>query len=120
MEFAHIDRTCRLSSRSLTITILLLCLPIAVQSGVSPAQSRPSEWAFNSTIPLGTDLLVLQPSAWAHEGRGKRMRFPIEHYYHLGGANHFDLLNHPAIVGQMRRCLASPRALPAGEGNFRH
>ncbi len=60
------------------------------------------------------DLLVLQPSAWAHEGRGKRMRFPIEHYYHVGGANHFDLLNHPAIFGQMRRCLASQRALPAG------
>lgn len=62
MEFAHTDRTCRRSSRSLTITILLLCLAITVQSGVSPAQSRPSEWAFNSTIPLGTDLLVLQPS----------------------------------------------------------
>jgi pimeloyl-ACP methyl ester carboxylesterase len=59
------------------------------------------------------DLLVLQPSAWAHEGRGKRMRFPIEHYHHLGGANHFDLLNHPAIYAQMRRCLASQRALPA-------
>ncbi|MBV9604844.1 MAG: alpha/beta fold hydrolase [Solirubrobacterales bacterium] len=58
------------------------------------------------------DLLVLQPSAWASEGRGKRMRFPIEHYYHLGGANHFDLLNHPAIFDQMRRCLASQRALP--------
>jgi pimeloyl-ACP methyl ester carboxylesterase len=59
------------------------------------------------------DLLVLQPSAWAHEGRGKRLRFPIEHYYHLGGANHFDLLNHPAIFDQMRRCLVSQRALPA-------
>lgn len=59
------------------------------------------------------DLLVLQPSAWASEGRGKRMQFPIEHYYHLGKANHFDLLNHPAIFDQMRRCLASQRALPA-------
>ena len=59
------------------------------------------------------DLLVLRPSAWAHEGRGKRMRFPIEHYHHLGGANHFDLLNHPAIYAQMRRCLGSQRALPA-------
>jgi len=59
------------------------------------------------------DLLVLQPSAWAHAGRGKRMRFPIEHYHHLGGANHFGLLNHPAIYAQMRRCLASQRALPA-------
>ena len=54
------------------------------------------------------DLLVLQPSAWAHEGRGKRLRFPIEHYYHVGGANHFDLLNHPAIYEQIRRWLAPP------------
>ncbi len=59
------------------------------------------------------DLLVLQPSAWAHPGRNKRMQFPIEHYHHLGGANHFDLLNHPAIYDQMRRCLGSQRALPA-------
>ncbi len=59
------------------------------------------------------DLLVLRPSAWAHPGRGQRMEFPIEHYYHLGKANHFDLLNHPAIFEQMRRCLQSPRALTA-------
>lgn len=62
MEFAHTDRICRLSSRSLKIAILLLCIPIAAQSGVGSAQSLPTEWAFNSTIPLGTDLLVLQPS----------------------------------------------------------
>jgi pimeloyl-ACP methyl ester carboxylesterase len=59
------------------------------------------------------DLLVLQPSAWAQEGRSRRLQFPIEHYHHLGGANHFDLLNHPAIFAQMRRCLGSQRALPA-------
>ena len=59
------------------------------------------------------DLLVLQPSAWAHPGRGTRMRFPIEHYFHLGGASHFDLLNHPAIYAQIRRCVRSQRALPA-------
>ena len=59
------------------------------------------------------DLLVLQRSAWAHPGRGKRLQFPIEHYHHLGGANHFDLLNHPAIYAQMRRCLGSQRVLPA-------
>ena len=59
------------------------------------------------------DLLVLQPSAWAHPGRGQRTQFPIEHYYHLGKANHFDLLNHPAIFDQIRRCLKSQRALAA-------
>jgi len=61
------------------------------------------------------DLLVLRPSAWAHPGRGKRLSFPVEHYFHLGGANHFDLLNHPAIYAQIRRCVQSQRALPAPE-----
>ena len=56
---------------------------------------------------------MVQPSAWAHPGRGKRLQFPIEHYHHLGGANHFDLLNHPAIYAQIRRCVRSQRALPA-------
>ena len=59
------------------------------------------------------DLLVLQPSAWAQAARGERLRFPIEHYHHLGGASHFDLLGHPAIYAQMRRCLQSQPALPA-------
>lgn len=60
------------------------------------------------------DLLVLQPSAWAQPARGTRLRFPVEHYHHLGRANHFDLLNHPAIYAQMRRCLSSQPALPRG------
>jgi triacylglycerol esterase/lipase EstA (alpha/beta hydrolase family) len=59
------------------------------------------------------DLLVLQPSAWGQEGRGKRLLFGIEHYHHLGGAHHFHLLNHPAVYAQIRRCLSSQRALPA-------
>jgi pimeloyl-ACP methyl ester carboxylesterase len=58
------------------------------------------------------DLLVLRASAWSHQ-RGQRLRFPIEHYSHLGGANHFELLNHPAIYRQIRRWMAPRRALPA-------
>lgn len=58
------------------------------------------------------DLLVLRASAWSHQ-RGQRLRFPIEHYSHLGGTNHFELLNHPAIYRQIRRWMAPRRALPA-------
>jgi pimeloyl-ACP methyl ester carboxylesterase len=58
------------------------------------------------------DLLVLRPSAWSH-GRGERVRFPVEQYSHLGGGTHFDLLNHPAIYGQIKRWLTAGRALPA-------
>ncbi len=59
------------------------------------------------------DLLVLPASAWAHGGRGHKLQFPVEHYSHLGGANHFDLLNHPAIYDQIRRWLTGRPALPA-------
>jgi pimeloyl-ACP methyl ester carboxylesterase len=57
------------------------------------------------------DMLVLRASAWSHQ-RGQRLRFPIEHYSHLGGANHFELLNHPAIYRQLRRWMAPRPALP--------
>jgi pimeloyl-ACP methyl ester carboxylesterase len=63
------------------------------------------------------DLLVLQASAWAHQ-RGQRLRFPVEHYTHFGGLNHFELLNHPAIYRQIRRSLAPRRALPAPRGGL--
>src|SRR5205085_2785045 len=57
------------------------------------------------------DLLVLKASAWSQR-RGELLRFAVEHYSHLGGANHFDLLNHPAIYAQIRRWMAPRRALP--------
>jgi pimeloyl-ACP methyl ester carboxylesterase len=59
------------------------------------------------------DLLVLPASAWSHGGRGERMQFPVDHYSHLGGANHLQLLNHPAIYEQIRRWITTGRALGA-------
>jgi pimeloyl-ACP methyl ester carboxylesterase len=85
-------------------------LPTARHYFICATLSREPDAAVGRIIG---DLLVLQPSAWAHPGRGTRMRFPIEHYFHLGGASHFDLLNHPAIYAQIRRCVQSQRALPA-------
>jgi len=66
--------------------------------------------------PLGRligDLLVLRPSAWAHGGRGERLQFPVHQYRHVGGATHFDLLNHPAVYAQIAGWLTSGRELPA-------
>jgi hypothetical protein len=60
------------------------------------------------------DLLVLRPSAWSHEGKGKKLQFPIEQYRHLGAATHFDLLNHPAVYVQIKRWLMAGKNLPAG------
>ncbi len=85
-------------------------LPSARHYFICATLSREPDAAVGRIIG---DLLVLRPSAWAHPERGTRMRFPIEHYFHLGGANHFDLLNHPAIYAQIRRCVQSQRALPA-------
>jgi len=58
------------------------------------------------------DLFVLRPSAWAQR-RGERLRFPVEHYQHVGAANHLELLNHPAIYEQIRRWMVPRNALPA-------
>jgi PGAP1-like protein len=66
--------------------------------------------------PLGRlvgDLLVLRPSAWSHGGRGERLRFPVHQYSHVGGATHFDLLNHPAVYHQLHHWLTAGRGLPA-------
>jgi pimeloyl-ACP methyl ester carboxylesterase len=60
------------------------------------------------------DLLVLRASAWDHGGRGQRLMFPLDHYRHVGGANHFALLNHPAVYEQIRQWLTGRAALPAG------
>jgi pimeloyl-ACP methyl ester carboxylesterase len=57
--------------------------------------------------PLGRllgDTLVLKPSA---TGRSRARRIPFEEEYgmHLGGANHFALLNHPAVYEKLRAWL---------------
>jgi hypothetical protein len=61
------------------------------------------------THPLGRlvgDWLVLQPSA---SGRGRTRRIPFEEEYgfHLGGAGHIALLNHPRVYDRLRGWLAA-------------
>jgi hypothetical protein len=64
--------------------------------------------------PLATiagDLLVRYPSASGH-GRGRRIPFELENGAHLGGLNHFQLLNHPAVYRQIENWLRRPVAVP--------
>ena len=51
------------------------------------------------------DLLVQFPSA-SGNGPTRRIPFEVDHGHHLGGVNHFQLLNHPAVYKQMRSWLA--------------
>ncbi|MFZ1996229.1 MAG: hypothetical protein WAU75_19115 [Solirubrobacteraceae bacterium] len=53
------------------------------------------------------DLPVLRPSAWSQGKRGERLQFPVEQYAHVGGATHFDLLNHPAVYAQIHHWLST-------------
>ncbi len=79
-------------------------LPTANHYFVSATISR------NANAPLGRlvgDLLVLHASAWSQAGGIEQRRFPLEHYGHLGGAHHFDLLNHPAVYELIRGWLAA-------------
>jgi pimeloyl-ACP methyl ester carboxylesterase len=70
--------------------------------------------------PMGRligDWLVLEPSA-SGRSRSRRIPFRSEHGMHLGGANHFALLNHPRVYEKLREWLATPpepaAALPPG------
>jgi pimeloyl-ACP methyl ester carboxylesterase len=66
--------------------------------------------------PLGSllgDMLVRFPSA---SGRGRHRCIPFEIGHHVGGANHLQLLNHPAVYDQIRAWVEDdqPRELPPG------
>jgi pimeloyl-ACP methyl ester carboxylesterase len=57
------------------------------------------------------DLLVQFASA-SGNGPVRRIPFEVDHGHHVGGINHFQLLNHPSVYEQLRKWL-TPRALPA-------
>jgi pimeloyl-ACP methyl ester carboxylesterase len=60
------------------------------------------------------DLLVLQDSA-SGRSRTRELGFKDEHGAHVGGINHFALLNHPAVYEKLRGWLATaPEAIAAG------
>jgi pimeloyl-ACP methyl ester carboxylesterase len=54
------------------------------------------------------DLLVQFPSA-SGNGRRRRIPFEVDNGMHLGGANHFQLLNHPAVYEQLVSWLQGER-----------
>jgi pimeloyl-ACP methyl ester carboxylesterase len=51
------------------------------------------------------DYLVLQPSG-SGRSRSRRIGFEDRYGLHVGGANHFALLNHPQVYAQLRDWLA--------------
>jgi pimeloyl-ACP methyl ester carboxylesterase len=72
--------------------------------------------------PLGRvigDLLVLYPSSSGQSRSGRRVAFEVDNTRHLGGLNHFHLLNHPRVYEQMLEWLrrapqpVGQRLLPA-------
>jgi hypothetical protein len=100
-----------------------LCSPAATEV---PFLEHADHYFISATLsadpdaPAGRllgDLLVLRRSAWAQRGRGgqpgsgaQRLRFEFDHYRNLGEANHFDLLNHPAVYEQISRWLSGRSA----------
>ncbi len=66
--------------------------------------------------PIGRllgDSMVLVPSATG-QGRVRRIPFAGENGYHIGGAHHFTLLNHPEVYRRLRGWLSGPEAGRAG------
>jgi hypothetical protein len=88
-------------------------LPGAHHYFISASLTRDHDHRFGRHIG---DLLVLHASAWGHVcGQGEKLRFPVDHYRHIGGATHFDLLNHPAIGELLVTWIAGRPALAAGD-----
>jgi hypothetical protein len=81
--------------------------------GEPAAPVRAAHDAISTRWGMVGDLLVRRSSAWSHEGRGEQLQFALDHYNHLGGATHFDLLNHPTVYAQLRRWLTAGRELAA-------
>lgn len=54
--------------------------------------------------------LFVQFSSASGQGRRRRIPFAVENGHHLGGAHHFELLNHPDVYRQLRRWLSVPDA----------
>ena len=84
-------------------------LPTATYYYVAATVARDRE------SPLGRivgDLLVQFPSA-SGDGPLRKLAFEIDHGLHVGGVNHMQLLNHPAVYAQLARWLQRRPALTA-------
>ncbi len=71
--------------------------------------------------PIGRlvgDLLVTYPSASGSDHR-RMIPFELEHGAHVGGINHFDLLNHPTVYEHLRRWLDPSDTLTASDAATR-
>jgi hypothetical protein len=55
------------------------------------------------------DLLVLSPSAHGLQGRRRVIAFEVDDCRHVGGHDHFDLLNSPVLDPLLREWLSVPR-----------
>jgi pimeloyl-ACP methyl ester carboxylesterase len=77
-------------------------LPTATYYFIGATLARDAESPAGSLVG---DLLVRFPSA-SGNGRKRHIPFEIDNGRHLGGLNHFQLLNHPAVYEQIRDWLA--------------
>ena len=84
-------------------------LPTATYYFIGATIARDVDSPFGSLVG---DLLVRYPSA-SGIGRRRRIPFEIENGRHLGGLNHIQLLNHPAVYEQIHGWLEPGRVTGA-------
>jgi pimeloyl-ACP methyl ester carboxylesterase len=82
-------------------------LPSTRHHAVSAALTRR---AGSPVDQLLGDLLVLTPSATGQGGNRRRLGFDSADGAHIPGADHFSLLNHPAVLDQLIAWLDEPDA----------
>lgn len=81
-------------------------LPGVMYSMASATLSKNPEGRF------AHDLLVAHGSAYG-AGPTRSIAFDSDRMFHLGGKNHFALLNDPLVYEQLRTWLATPAVSPA-------
>jgi pimeloyl-ACP methyl ester carboxylesterase len=78
-----------------------------------PLLESANHYAFGVTVtrdpnsPVGTlvgDLLVQPGSAHGQRRRRQHIAFPVDGRRRVGGLHHLDLLGHPAVWAEIRRC----------------
>jgi putative serine esterase DUF676 len=79
-------------------------IPGACHHVVAATLSRSAEHPVARVVG---DLLVLAPSAHGHQGRRRVIAFEDDSCRHVGGHDHFDLLNSPALDDLLRDWLSA-------------
>jgi pimeloyl-ACP methyl ester carboxylesterase len=97
-DWSDCDPDTNLKSHRHNLPLLSTANHYSISATMTTGQHHPLGWIFG-------DLLVPPASAYQRHPRNRHIPFEVDHRYHLGHSNHFDLLNHRAVYDAMEAWL---------------